>query len=129
MNDLQSFVGCGPRSQIMAMYWLILECTRIDPKNKKSSSKTNLSIFQLLHSFVSKQLPQFHHKFGITLKDGICVPNITLFLKADYKSIRIRNLQTSLFYHLKNYFINYTIPIYNTPNMAISHFLFILSIH
>ena len=79
MNDHESLVGCGPRSQIMAKVLADLGVYPNRPKKKKSSSKTNLSIFQLLHSFVSKQLPWFHHKFGITLKDGICVPNILCF--------------------------------------------------
>ena len=34
------------------------------------------------------------------------------------ESISIHYLKTILFYHLKNYFIYYTIPFYNTPNIS-----------
>ena len=59
------------------------------------------------------------------LKDEIHVSDTWYTLSKNCKSIHIRFLQKILFYHLKSYFIIYTIPFYNTPNIQ----TFILSYH
>ena len=121
----KAWLDAAQEAKLWLKYWLILECTRIDPKKK---------------SLRPKQTCQFFNCFIVCFKTTSMVPpqiwnhpqrwnmctQYPLFLKASYKSIRIGIFELFYFTISK---INLSIIQYHFTLHPTFYFLFISSIH